>query len=102
MPGRRLRFNAAAEAELEAAADWYEQRRPGLGARFVTAVDVTIAAVLEAPRRHRQVAGTGRALTPRFPYVIVYRELSAEEIEIVAVAHVKRRPGYWSDRTTSR
>lgn len=34
----------------------------------------------------------------RFPYAIVYREVSEEEVEIVAVAHLKRRPGYWTGR----
>jgi hypothetical protein len=33
----------------------------------------------------------------RFPYALVYREV-AEEIEIVAVAHLKRRSAYWSQR----
>jgi hypothetical protein len=33
----------------------------------------------------------------RFPYQIVYRR-RPDEIVIVAVAHVKRKPGYWKDR----
>jgi len=33
----------------------------------------------------------------RFPYALVYREV-AEEIEIVPVAHLHRRPAYWSHR----
>jgi hypothetical protein len=33
----------------------------------------------------------------RFPYLIVFRE-GMEGIEIVAVAHGRRRPGYWRDR----
>jgi hypothetical protein len=32
----------------------------------------------------------------RFPFAVVYREISPEEIEVVAVAHFKRRPKYWS------
>jgi len=41
---------------------------------------------------------TRRVLVHRFPYQVVYR-LTASEILIVAVAHLKRRPGYWKDRT---
>jgi len=34
---------------------------------------------------------------PRFPYAVVYRD-QPERIEIVAVAHAARRPGYWQNR----
>jgi len=34
----------------------------------------------------------------RFPYALIYREVSDEEIEIVAVAHLKRRSAYWAGR----
>ena len=32
-----------------------------------------------------------------FPFVLIYR-LRQTEVEIIAVAHVRRRPGYWKDR----
>jgi toxin ParE1/3/4 len=38
-----------------------------------------------------------RALLPRFPYASIFIELPSE-IRILAVAHVKRRPGYWLNR----
>ena len=38
-----------------------------------------------------------RSLVGRFPYQVVYR-LQPNEITIVAVAHMKRRPGYWTRR----
>jgi hypothetical protein len=40
---------------------------------------------------------TRRILLLGFPYQIVYR-LRPAEIVIVAVAHLKRRPGYWKNR----
>ena len=33
----------------------------------------------------------------RFPYLIVYR-VTASAIQVVAVAHARRRPGYWKTR----
>ena len=43
MPGRQLRFNPLAEAELFEAARWYDERSTGLGAAFVDAVhDATV------------------------------------------------------------
>ena len=35
MKSFRLRFRPEARLELEAAADWYEENSPGLGAEFV-------------------------------------------------------------------
>ena len=98
MAGRGTRFNPEAAAELEASASWYEERRPGLGAEFADAVLRKVDEIAEAPHRWRAVRGARRALLSRFPYAIVYREVSEELIEIVAVAHVRRRAGYWADR----
>ena len=40
---------------------------------------------------------TRRLLVSRFPYQIIYR-VRPRKIVVVALAHVKRRPGYWKDR----
>ena len=84
--------------ELEAAAAWYDDRRPGLGFELVEAVRATVESILDAPERWPSVRGTRRALVHRFPYAIVYREATDGAVEIVAVAHFKRRPKYWSER----
>ena len=98
VPASSFRFHPAAEAELTEAAEWYEARRAGLAADFVDTVRVKIFDLLDAPQRWRLVNGTRRVLLGRFPFAIVYRELEGDEIEIVAVAHLKRRPKYWSRR----
>jgi len=41
--------------------------------------------------------GIRRALLPRFPFGLVFLQIG-REIRIVAVAHAKRRPGYWLHR----
>ena len=54
--------------------------------------------VHEQPRLYpMHLYGTQRAVLDRYPFSIVYREL-LHEIQIVAVAHAKRRPGYWTHR----
>jgi hypothetical protein len=87
-----------AEAELQDAATWFDERSPGLGLRFVLAVRAKVDEIVVAPQRWPLAAGTRRVLMGRFPYALVYREVSDEEIEIVAIAHLKRRSGYWSPR----
>ncbi|HEY3169974.1 MAG TPA: type II toxin-antitoxin system RelE/ParE family toxin [Thermoanaerobaculia bacterium] len=41
--------------------------------------------------------GTRRFLLRRYPYSLVYR-VKPSIIEVVAVAHGKRRPGFWRER----
>jgi plasmid stabilization system protein ParE len=54
--------------------------------------------VQEHPRLYpRYLYGTQRAVLNRYPFSVIYRELLSE-IQIIAVAHAKRRPGYWDKR----
>ncbi len=94
-----------AEEELAGAGEWYEERRPGLGVEFVAEVDDALAGIGEQPeawpiwrpdRPYRK-----RSLS-RFPYVIFYSLSGADLVEVVAIAHAKRRPGYWMERRRSQ
>jgi hypothetical protein len=42
-----------------------------------------------------------RAVVRRFPYLLFY-EVRGDLIEFVAVAHVRREPGYWLSRALPR
>ena len=88
-----------AREEFAAAVGWYEQQRPGLGGEFFDAVVHATALIQAQPEigtlsRDRR---TRRVLVQRFPYQVVY-SLSEKEIVIIAIAHSKRRPGYWRKR----
>lgn len=98
MARKSARFNRLAEVELHEAVAWYEERVPGLGLRFAAVVARKVAEALSAPDRWPLSAGSRRILLGRFPYALVYREVSNGGIEIVAVAHLRRRPAYWSKR----
>ena len=88
-------FHPEADAELEEAALFYESRLAGLGKSFAAEVERTIALVREFPEAGSQVGPRRRrVLVARFPYSIVYRH-DSDAIVIVAVAHQRRRPGYW-------
>lgn len=97
---RAIRSLRAAGEEFAAAVEWYEEQRVGLGAEFFDAVAETTARIQSHPEIGTPASAdtlTRRALVPRFPYQIVYRP-SADQIVIIAVAHLKRRPGYWRER----
>jgi plasmid stabilization system protein ParE len=91
----------AASEEFAAAVAWYEEQRPGLGADFFDAVGETTARIRAYAEIGTPISPgkrTRRLLVSRFPYQVVYR-LRGEETVIVAVAHLKRRPNYWKNRT---
>ena len=66
-------FHPEARLEYLGAADFYEQRRPGLGANFSLEIEAAIERILEAPTRWPVFEGdVRRCLTHRFPYGILY------------------------------
>lgn len=100
---RRVRILSEASDEAIAAAAWYDQERPGLGAEFVHAIEAALdlleedmAPLVPAPGISGE-HGAKRLLLRRFPYSVVVRE-DGDEYLVVAVAHHHRRPGYWKDR----
>ncbi len=97
---RTLRVLPEAEAELQSAATWYEEKRPGVGIEFIAVLDRAFESILENPEAcpvWRPDRPYRRLLLKRFPYVVFFR-IDSSTIEIVAVAHAKRRPGYWLER----
>ena len=95
-------WHALARRELFRASDFYEKESVGLGEVFLDAVALGIDHLKLHPRAGRKVLRESRRyLVARFPYSIVYRvELSVQgnQLFILAVAHQKRRPLYWTHR----
>lgn len=98
MSVEKFRFHPAAALEFSEAADWHAERREGLGAEFVASARAKLASILDVPKRWPLVRGVRRVLVGKFPYAIVYRVRQPGEIQIVAIAHLKRKPRYWSHR----
>lgn len=97
-----LRISEEAEAELAEAASWYETHRSGLGIDFLAAVDETMTRIAEMPKMGSPVSGVAdeairRRAVRRFPYHLIYLEFP-DRLQILAVAHDHRRPGYWAGR----
>ena len=96
---RRFHFLRAASDELDAAIEYFEREQEGLGDEFALEVENTIERILDNPLAWQIVEeGARRCRTHRFDYGLVYRLLSEDEVEIVAVMHLKRQPGYWRGR----
>jgi plasmid stabilization system protein ParE len=91
-----------ARAELAAAARWYDDRYRGLGEQLLDEVDAAIARVAENPGLGSSVTGVDdeairRLFVHRFPYHLVFLELE-DRVQVIAVAHDRRRPGFWRER----
>jgi plasmid stabilization system protein ParE len=98
MPNQRFEYHPDAIAEATEAYDWYAERNETVAERF-----------WEELRRARQMVtkdatswssylhGTRCFLFDHYPYGLVYVE-RGEKIIGIAVAHLKRRPGYWRNR----
>jgi plasmid stabilization system protein ParE len=96
----RVRLHPEARAELREARRWYDERSSLSATAFAHAVDNAVSRILEGPTQypladHR----TRKFVLQRFPFNIFYLPVESE-IVIVALAHQKRRPGYWSSRIT--
>jgi plasmid stabilization system protein ParE len=99
----RVQFEDEADAEYRLAGRWYESRRKHLGIEFFDAVDAAINRILDLPRSGSPVPRmpaelpVRRIAVTRFPYHVVYLEVS-DRIRILAIAHDRRKPGYWKAR----
>ena len=86
--------------ELDFARNWYAERSADLGNDFLDEIDFAINAIQTAPETwptFKLVAGTRLFLVHRFPFGIYYR-LSVDTIQVLAVGHLHRKPGYWRSR----
>lgn len=98
-----VRFAPEVPGELSETVIWYEARRPGLGGDFLDEVEATLPLIGSRPRSFPRLEDVDesleirRAMLSRFPYAVVFlvREV---EVRVLAVAHAKRRPGYWLSR----
>jgi plasmid stabilization system protein ParE len=80
------------------AARYYESQVPALGAAFLKEVRRASGAIASYPEAAAIVRGhTRRRLLRRFPYGVLYR-VDPQEIVVVAVMHLRRKPGYWLGR----
>ena len=95
---RRVVYHALAELELNDAAQYYEHECQGLGAAFLTEVQRCSDSIVDHPEAGTAIrAGIRRRLVTRFPYAVLYT-VKSQEIRILAVMNLRRRPFYWVDR----
>lgn len=82
---------------------YYEGQSPGLGERFLNAVDSVFDAIERYPQMFARVHGeVRRAIVSRFPYAVFYR-VEAKRVVVLTVLHTARDPKLWPQpRRTAR
>ena len=94
----KINFFEIAQIELDEAVEYYNYEIPGLGDAFLTEVLNALDRIGEFPEAwHSCSKRTRRCQTRRFPYGII-DQIREQEILVVAVAHLHRKPDYWQDR----
>ena len=98
MSGYRLVAEPAVDLDVEAAFDWYQDERAGLGLEFLDELRAAYGRVAEGPLKYLELrSGIRRALLRRFPYA-VYFAAEADIVVILAVLHAHRDPAEWQAR----
>jgi hypothetical protein len=95
-----LLIHPEADAEVKAASANYEALQGGLGVAFLDEVADAYDQIQKQPLAWAIMTGNiRRRLLHRFPYGVVF-EIQADQIFIIAVMHLRRRPNYWRSRLT--
>ena len=91
-------YDDAAKRELADAVTWYAADSAHNAERFLAAVESLTSVIAAMPERFPRIAREARrARLKHFPYMIIYVH-DEQGLWIGALAHVKRRPGYWLER----
>lgn len=94
----RARFLPEAEAEFAEAVQFYEQAEAGLGAAFALEVERTVERICAFPESGATFSASTRGrIVANFPFWVIYRS-DGTDVLIIAIAHQRRKPGYWRRR----
>lgn len=94
-----IRFRPLAAREFTEDIRYYDAQRPGRGQRFAAEVGALLDRIVQAPLSFPLFIepDVRSAKVPRFPYRVVFLAVGTD-IDVLAVAHAKRRPTYWRER----
>ena len=93
-----LRFRPEVVGDLEDGANWYDDRRPGLGGEFLEECKAALDRILDRPEQGTvDPVGVRSVRLHRFPYVVHFR-IRRSTIVVFAIMFGGRDPSKWRDR----
>ena len=85
----------AAENDVADAFGWYKQRNATAADAFRTEVFAVLDRLAEAPLSYPpDDDGNRKRVIKRFPFSVWF-EVQGDTVTVLAIAHHRRRPGYW-------
>jgi plasmid stabilization system protein ParE len=97
----KIQFHESAAEEMETALAWYETRSPKAADRLFQELTGLLDQIAGSPQTFAFTeSGHRRAVLRRYPFIVIFVE-RPKYIYVLAVAHAKRRPGYWRNRQIS-
>ena len=98
MGAKPLEIHPEALDELKSALAWYSERSKTAAFNFISEIDKAIGSIAQSPSRWpHDDDGTHKFTLRRYPFAIIYRETETR-VQLIAIAHGRRRPGYWKKR----
>jgi len=95
---KTLRIRFEAREEIASAFEWYFERSPKAAEAFLAEVEASLAKIVSFPQlQPPYTRNTRKRVLERFPYSVIFQERN-DIILVIAIAHAKRRPGYWAKR----
>jgi hypothetical protein len=98
-----VRILLPAQQEIVEAAEWFDNRKSGLGGEFWSAIDAVFERIKMNPTQFALSEFATDdielrfALVDRFRYVIHFM-ITGDDVQVISVAHGSRNPGYWRSR----
>lgn len=93
-----IRIQEEARNEIHEGFDFYNLEKPGLGHEFLEELKKSLLRVSDNPYAWPKLSSnTRKCVIHRFPFAVIY-SYENDEITVHAVAHLKRKPGYWKER----
>lgn len=98
MTVKKTEVHPEARAEITGSLGYYKEKDPTVAEDFDVTIDAAVLLIAAKPNTWpTYLHSTRRYVLNRFPYSIIYREHN-DAIQIIALAHHRRKPGYWSKR----
>ena len=95
---RSLRYHDAVFDDVADAITFYAAADPAVAKRFRGRLTNAFDAIAARPEMHARFdEGLFAVLVRGFPYFVLF-SLPDDGPFVLAVAHARRQPGYWSDR----
>jgi len=91
-------FHPDIRNEVQTAYDWYKVKTSDLGEEFLKELDLAFELIQKQPLTWPGLSDNFRKyLLKRFPFGVIYK-VDNSNIYILAVMHLRRKPGYWKRR----